>query len=111
MFYETFFYSNIPSDLITLLLNAQQKNNFAVKSPLIKFLRRLLAAILNKDFDDKELILKTIFLMGQVNSPRILSAFTLSQLNQESFTTEDMCIIKNNLKNYISCLIKEGENV
>ena len=43
-----------------------------------------------------------------MNSPKILPAFSLSILNQETFTEVDKEIIKNNVKIYIQALLKEA---
>ena len=70
-----FFYTNISSDLIVLLLKEQQKPDFIVKSPVLDYMRNIVARILNKDANDRLVIFKTLFMLSQVNSPRILPAF------------------------------------
>ena len=69
-----------------------------------------LACILGKKETDREVILKTVFILSQINSPKILPAFSLSLLGQEDFTQEDIKIIKENVKLYVQTLIKEAEN-
>lgn len=96
-----YFYSNISSDLIAFLVKEQQKSDFEVKPPAIIYLRRLVAAILNKQTNDKEVIFKVLFLISQINSPKILTTFSLKVLNQKEFTNEDIQIIKNNIKTYV----------
>lgn len=105
-----FFYTNISSDLIILLLKEQQKPDFIVKSPVFDYMRAVVARVLNKDVNDRLVIFKTLFMLSQVNSPRILLAFSLRQLGQEDFCDEDIEIIKENVKLYISAVIKEGIN-
>ena len=105
-----FFYTNISSDLIILLLKEQQKPDFIVKSPVLDYMRAVVARVLNKDVNDRLVIFKTLFMLSQVNSPRILPAFSLRQLGQEDFCDEDIEIIKENVKLYISAVIKEGIN-
>ena len=105
-----FFYTNISSDLIILLLKEQQKPDFIVKSPVLDYMRAVVARVLNKDVNDRLVIFKTLFMLSQVNSPRILPAFSLRQLGQEDFCYEDIEIIKENVKLYISAVIKEGIN-
>lgn len=105
-----FFYTNISSDLIILLLKEQQKPDFIVKSPVLDYMRAVVAKVLNKDVNDRLVIFKTLFMLSQVNSPRILPAFSLRQLGQEDFCDEDIEIIKENVKLYISAVIKEGIN-
>ena len=96
-----YFYSNISSDLIAFFVKEQQKSDFEVKPPAIIYLRRLVAAILNKQTNDKEVIFKVLFLISQINSPKILTTFSLKVLNQTEFTDEDIQIIKNNIKTYV----------
>ena len=103
-----YFYSNISSDLIILLLKEQQKTRFFATSPAFSYLRELVASLLNKKPDDREIIFKTLFILAQINSPRILAGFSLRLLAQEEFNQEDIKIIKENVKFYINALIKEA---
>ena len=105
-----FFYTNISSNLIVLLLKEQQKPDFIVKSPVLDYMRAVVARVLNKNVNDRLVILKTLFMLSQVNSPRILPAFSLRPLGQEDFCEEDIKIIKENVKLYINAVIKEGAN-
>ena len=105
-----FFYTNISSDLIVLLLKEQQKPDFIVKSPVLDYMRAVVARVLNKDVNDRLVIFKTLFMLSQVNSPRILPAFSLRPLGQDDFCEEDIKIIKENVKLYIKSVIKEGAN-
>ena len=81
------------------------------KSPAFNYLRRLIAAVFNKNIDDKEIIFKTVFIIAQVNSPRIFSGFTLNQFQQEDFSKSDIEIIKNNVKFYVQKLLQEAKIV
>ena len=105
-----FFYTNISSDLIVILLKEQQKPDFIVKSPVLDYMRAVIARVLNKEADDRLVIFKTLFMLSQVNSPRILPAFSLRLLGQDDFCEEDIKIIKENVKLYIKSIIKEGAN-
>ena len=105
-----FFYTNISSDLIVILLKEQQKPDFIVKSPVLDYMRAVIARVLNKEADDRLVIFKTLFMLSQVNSPRILPAFSLRLLGQDDFCEEDIKIIKENVKLYIKSVIKEGAN-
>lgn len=105
-----FFYSDkISKDLLIFLLKAQQNEKLALNSPAFIYLRRLIGVIFNKSENDREIILKTVFILSQINSPRILHNFSLSQLGQDDFIQEDIKIIKENVKLYINALIKEAE--
>lgn len=102
-----FFYSNFSKELLIILLKEQQSENFIASPPAILFLRKLLACILGKGENDREIILKTIFMLSQINSPRIMPSFTLKLLGQEDFIQEDIKIIKDNVKSYAQMLIRE----
>ena len=98
----------ISDDLFRFLLQAQQSRSIELTSPVFVYVRKLIGAIFNKDMNDKDIIFKTVFIMSQINSPKILPAFSLSLLNQDTFTSEDKEIIRNNARLYIDTLIKEG---
>lgn len=103
------FYSDfISEDLILLLLKEQQQPTFVFKSQALSYFRSIVGAILGKKADDKEVVFKTLFIISQINSPRILKGFSLRLLGQDKFYQEDIKIIKDNLKSYVSNLIKEA---
>lgn len=106
-----FFYTKISKELLIILLKEQQNEHFVLTSPAIKYLRRLLAVIFEKDEDDREIIFKTLFIATQVNSARIMPAFSLRLLGQDNFIKEDIKIIKENVKLYINALLKEADIV
>ena len=98
----------ISDDLFRFLLQEQQSRSIELTSPVFVYVRKLIGAIFNKDMDNKEIIFKTVFIVSQINSPKILPAFSLSLLNQDTFTSEDKEIIRNNVKLYLNTLIKEA---
>ena len=105
--FADFFYTNVSSDLIVLLLKEQQNFNFVADSPVLSYLRNLIACIFEKEVTDREIIFKTLFILSQVNSPRILPGFSLRLLGQDDFVQEDIRIIKENVKFYVRALLKE----
>ena len=98
----------ISNDLFRFLLQEQQSRNIELTSPTFIYIRKLIGAIFNKDYNDKDIIYKTVFVMSQINSPRVMPAFSLSLLKQKEFGNEDKEIIKNNVKVYINALLKEA---
>ena len=102
-----FFYTNISSDLIVLLLKEQQKPDFIINSPVFDCIRSMVARILEVDKNDRLAVFKMLFMLSQINSPRILPAFSLRFLGEDDFCEEDIRIIKDNLKSYISSLSNE----
>ncbi len=104
-----FFYSEkISKDLLIFLLKAQQNEKSAINSPAFMYLKKLIGAIFNKPENDREIIFKTVFIISQFNSPKILPNFSLYPLGQDDFIQEDIKIIKENVKLYINALIKEA---
>lgn len=104
-----FFYSeNISKDLIVFLLKAQMNEDFVINTPTYLYLRKLVGTIFNLAENDRETIFKTLFIISQINSPRIMRGFSLSLLGQDDFVQEDIKIIKANVKLYINALIKEA---
>ena len=99
----------ISDDLFRFLLQAQQSRDIELTSPVFVYLRKLIGAIFNKDMNDKDIIFKTVFIMSQINSPKILPAFSLGLLKQDAFIKEDMEIIKNNVRLYIQTLLNEAK--
>lgn len=107
-----FLYGNsISDDLFKFLLRAQQSRDIELNSPAFSYFRKIIAAIFNKEINDKDIILKTVFIISQINSPKILPAFSLGLLKQENFTQDDVQIIKDNVKLYIETLLKEAKIV
>ena len=98
----------ISNDLFRFLLQEQQSRNIELTSPTFIYIRKLIGAIFNKDYNDKDIIYKMVFILSQINSPKVMLAFSLSLLKQDSFNEEDKNLIKNNVKVYIQALLKEA---
>ncbi len=94
-------------DLFRFLLQEQQNGNIELTSPTFTYIRKLIGAIFNKNYNDRDIIFKMVFILSQMNSPRIMPAFSLSLLRQDNFTEEDIAIIKKNVKIYVNALLKE----
>lgn len=97
----------ISPDLIKFLLQEQQHQRIELNSPMLTYLRKLIAVIFDKKVTDKDIIFRTIFILSQINSPLVLPAFSLKLLKQEKFSEEDKNIIKNNVRTYIRALLNE----
>lgn len=108
-FVEALYGGYISDDLFRFLLRAQQSHNIQLSATAIVYMRKLIAAVFDKDIDDKDIIFKTVFIISQINSPKVLPAFSLDLLKQKSFTQDDKEIIKKNVRLYIDTLIKEGK--
>ena len=102
-----FFYSKITNDLILLLLKEQQSPHCRMKTPAFEYLKKLIGAVFNLEENSRELVYQTLFIISQLNSPRIFPAFSLRQLGQDTFNEQDIKIIRDNIKFYINLTLKE----
>lgn len=102
-----FFYSKITNDLILLLLKEQQSPDCRIKTPAFEYLKKLIGAVFNLEENSRELVYQTLFIISQLNSPRIFPAFSLRQLGQDTFNEQDIKIIRDNIKFYINLTLKE----
>ena len=96
---------NISSYIIRLLLAEQHDKRVELTSPLLRYIRKLLASIFEKDFYDEEIIYNFLFIISQLNAALVMPSFSLGQLNKKSFDKNDIKIIKNNIKLYINALL------
>lgn len=91
-----FFYSgNISTEQLMIIFREQMNPGVTLNSYGFKMFKRLLASILEKDEDDKEVIFRCLSIVGQMNSARLLTQFSLKFLNQKTFTKDDIQLIKN----------------
>lgn len=97
----------ISNDILKFMLQEQQVRKINFTSPTFIYIRKLVGAIFNKDFNDREIIYKTVFIISQINSPKVFLAISLSALGQKNFTKEDKVIIKNNARLYVNALLEE----
>lgn len=93
-FIDYFYSDNISTAELSLAVHEQITSNIDINPIGYKILKRLLASIYERDENDKEIIFRSVMLAGQMNSARILSQFSLKQLNQEKYTPEDIELIK-----------------
>lgn len=91
-----YFYSdNISTEELIIIFREQITSSVALNSFGYKIFKKLLASILEKEEDDKEVIFRCLSIVGQMNSARILTQFSLKILHQDKFTPEDVQLIKN----------------
>lgn len=110
-----YFYSDKISDPeLMILYREQMTSGIPINAEGYKVLKRLLASILNKDENDKEIIFRTITIVGQVHSARIIKQFSLKMMNQSGYSKEDIQMLKQiiikNTKAIINSLDGEGVN-
>jgi len=103
-----YFYSDSVSNAQLLLIVREQiTSSVALNTIGYKTFKKMLASILGKDEDDKEVIFRCLTIVGQINSARILTQFSLKLLNQEKYTAEDIQMIKNITISQTRSILKE----
>lgn len=91
-----YFYSDdISTEELMIIFREQITSGVTLNTFGYKIFKKLLASILEKDENDKEVIFRCLSIVGQMNSARILTQFSLKFLNQDKFTPEDIQLIKN----------------
>lgn len=90
-----YFYSDKVSDeSIMIIFREQMTSGIPLNSEGYKIFKKLLASILKKDENDKEVILRSITIIGQIHSARIIKQFSLKMMNQDAYTKEDIDLLK-----------------
>lgn len=98
-----YFYSDNFSDAAILILFREQiTSGIPINAPGYTIFRRLLASIIDRDENDKEVVLRCITILGQIHSARIMKQFSLNVMKQRNYTKDDIQL----LKNIISAQIK-----
>ena len=103
-----FFYSDLSSELLTILLHGEKEKEIFGNLPLFKYGKKLFAALFNKRENDKEVILTLVSIITLINSPRLMPNFSLQLMNQRTFHQEDIKIIKKNVRTYMQALLREN---
>lgn len=85
-----YFYSNrISDDEIMIFFREQITSGVPLNAMGYRVFRKLIASILEKDEDDKEVIFRCITIIGQIHSARVLKQFSLKMMNQKHYSQED----------------------
>lgn len=101
-----YFYSDMISDsFIMIIFREQMTSGVPVNSEGYSLFKRLLASILDKDENDKEVILRCLTIIGQVHSARIIKQFSLKMMNQDKYTPEDIQLYKNIISENIRSIL------
>lgn len=116
--YTEFLYSdNVPNSFVILMIKEQTNSNskfcdiYAQKiSVLYKALRKILASILNKKENDKNIAFEISSIVGKILSFKFMDRATLSLLSQDYYTKEDQKRIKNIVLAYIDEVILQLES-
>lgn len=101
-----FLYTKVSNDLLLFIFREQQNSKAELNVPALEFIKKLIASILNKKETERQIVLSTMFFFSQINSPKIFISFSLKPAGQTSFSQQDIRIIKDNLKKYITVMFK-----
>ncbi len=102
-----FFYSDLSSELLTILLHGQKEKEIFGNLPLFKYGKKLLAALFDKRENDKEVILTLVSIITLINAPRLMPNFSLTLMNQRTFHHDDVKIIRKNVITYMEALLRK----
>ena len=102
-----FFYKDDSYELLTNIMRGQKELTLIGQAPFAKYAAKLLAAILEKNQSDKEVILTLGIIIAQIYSPRLLPFFTINLMGQRKFHPNDIKIIKQSVHIYLNALLKE----
>lgn len=111
---EILYSDNVPSNFVVLMIKEQasphskfSKAYFQKIDIIYRALRKLLASILNISITDKKIIFEVSSIIGQIISFKILDRATLPYLNQDSYTLDDINIIKEMVFSNIEASLKK----
>lgn len=90
-----YFYSGKISDAaITIVFREQMRAGMPLNAEGYRIFKKLLSSIVGKDENDKEMIFKTITIMGQVHSAKVFKQFALQMMGQSGYSKEDIQMLK-----------------
>lgn len=103
-----YFYSDSISDAsIMILYREQMFSDGIINAQGYKIFKKLFASILKKNEDDKEIILRTITIVGQVHSARLFKQFSLKMMDQSGYSKEDVQMLKQIIINNVKAILVE----
>lgn len=103
-----YFYSNrISDEEIMIFFREQITSEVPLNAVGYKVFRKLMASILDKDENDKEVIFRCITIIGQIYSARVLKQFSLKMMNQKQYTLDDNLQFKSIVISQIKSIMKD----
>jgi len=107
-FIVDYFYSYKISDSeIMIFFREQITSSVSLNAMGYNIFRKLLASILEKDENDKEVIFRCITIVGQIHSARIFKQFSLKMMNQEKYSQEDTLLFKTIVISQTKAILKD----
>jgi AcrR family transcriptional regulator len=103
-----YFYSEKISDAcIMIFVREQITSGVPLNAMGYNVFRKLLASILGKDENDKEIIFRCITIISQVQSARVLKQFSLDVIGQKQYSQADTLQFKTIVISQIKAIFKD----
>ena len=102
-----FFYKRIPSNCLKIIFYEQQNMGSAPNVPVYELLRKILASLLHKDKDDKEVVFGALNIIAPVATPRIMLSFSLKALKRKYFDDGDLATIRKHARNNLMRVLND----
>lgn len=103
-----YFYSYKISDSEMMIFFKEQiTSEVTLNASGYNIFRKLLASILEKDENDKEVIFRCINIVGSIHSARVLKQFSLKIMNQDKYSEEDTILFKNIIISQVKAILKD----
>lgn len=103
-----YLYSDKLSDSeIMIFYREQITSGVPIDAMGYKIFRKILASILDKDENDKDVIFKCITIVGQIHSARVFKQFSLKAMNQTEYSQEDTLQFKNIVISQTKAILKD----
>lgn len=104
-----YFYSSEISDAdIMIIFREQITSGVPLNAEGYKILKSLLASILGRDENDKEVIFKCLTIVGQVHAARTIKQFSLKMMNQSGYSKEDIQMLKQIITSHVKSILKDS---
>ena len=102
---DYFYSAEVTDDILLLIVREQVTSSVPLNSVGYRMFKSLLASILQKPEDDKEVILRAITIAGQVHSTRTLRQFSLNFMGKDEYSDDDILLIKNITKEQVKAIL------
>ncbi len=103
-----YFYSDKISDSeIMIIFREQMTSGVPINTEGYVIFKKLLASILDKDENDKEIIFRTVTIVGQIHSARIIKQFSLKMMGQSGYSKEDIQMLKQIIRDQTKAILKD----
>ena len=104
---DYFYQDNVSDSEIMIIFREQMTSGVPINAQGYIMFKKLLASILGKDENDREIVLRTVSIMGQVHSPRIFKQFSLQMMGQSGYSKEDVQMLKQIMTGNVKSMLVE----